>query len=82
MCVGIRRLYTKVKMRGTADRPFSFQICFHERKKITDISIGRHGWRETAGTPGSLPKGYKHKPVAGNMKAVSDRLSEEIHVLV
>lgn len=57
---------------------------FHSRfvftkEKITDISIGRHGWRETAGTPGSLPKGYKHKPVAGNMKAVSDKVSEEMH---
>lgn len=70
-------------MRGTTDRPFSFQVCFHGwEKNITDISIGRHGWRETAGTPGGLPMGYKHKPVAGNTKAVSDRVSEEMHFLL
>lgn len=50
------------------------------KKNITDISIGRHGWRETAGTPGGLPMGYK--PVAGNTKAVSDRVSEEMHFLL
>lgn len=53
-----------------------------EKKYITDISIGRHGWRQTAGTPGGLPMGYKHKPVAGNMNASSDRVSEEMHFLV